>query len=225
MSVRDTAHTNPDSLRLLYKNPKNPLRDLEDDVTAIAQSIVVTSPASPPSGGYGGGQGGGGGGGGGGGCPAVGMFTLTLGHGPIETIRYELVQNLRPYVDWLWNPILQVYDMVTRAEIVKDVECVAVKTTDLCEKIVSRTHPVIQSLADKNGTSINELLSDLEADHNAVSVIMFDTAETQIDTIRSVGLRDVVHITLQRWGIYPIGKDPYKTILGHNKRELGGGNG
>jgi hypothetical protein len=61
MSVRDTAHTNPDSLRLLYKNPKNPLRDLEDDVTAIAQSIVVTSPASPPSGGYGGGQGGGGG--------------------------------------------------------------------------------------------------------------------------------------------------------------------
>lgn len=224
MSVRDTAYTNPDNLRLLYKQPKNPLRDL-DDISTIAQQIVVTSPSQPPSGGFGGNGGGNGGGGGGSGCPAVGQFTLKLIDGTHDAVNPEYVENLRPMIDWLWHPIMQIYDRVTHVSIIKDVPCVRVQTFDRAEQIVSYSHPVIQTFKDTKGRSINSMLEDLESSHSAVSCCAMESAETQIESIASVGLRDVVRITLERFGIYTCGTDPLLTIVSHNKRELGGGGG
>lgn len=216
--MRDTKYTNPDSIRLLYLNPKNPLKNVDDD--RLGLSLIETGPALPPSsspsGTTGGGIGGQGGGGGGGGCPALGQYTLAWEDAGRGVIIPKFIDDLIVGLDKLWHPIKRYFQEISHIRYI-DAECVYVRTFDDADQIVSLSHPEIQSLDDENGTPISDMLANLEASHKAVSCIDFGVNETEIAEIRSVGRRTVAHISLVDGFIYACGSNPLRTVLGHNK--------
>lgn len=218
MSIRDTSYTNPDALRTLYRNPKNPLKDLDEELAATAAIV-----ASAPTGAVGGAPGSGGGGGGGGWtdppCPAFFEFTWAYDfrlHRPVAKFVQDVVEN----VDRLWSPIAKEFRLVTRAEHVYNVECVRYRTmyTDVVS-VVSLSHPVIQDLDDDRGRQILDMLQNLESGHRAVSAMgPYQLIQTGIEEIASVGKNSVVKITLEGegGGIYASGSHPERMNLGHN---------
>lgn len=223
--IRDTSYTNPDTLRTLYRNPANPLKDLDEELSATAQLL-----APPP--GVVGIPGTGGGGEPGGGldppCPAVFEFTCIYDF-KLHRPRFVFVQEINAGIDRIWHPILRKFRLVTGAEIVKGVDCVRVETFAGAGQTVSLTHPVIQSIDDDRGLSIASMLQDLEAEHHAVAQLgsRKDLVPTEISQIVSVGKLDVVRIRMEgkQGGIYASGSDPDALLLGHNAKNNGPGGG
>jgi hypothetical protein len=211
----DSIYTNPESLRFLYRNPKNPLRDLEEENSQAAQTLVATVPATAP--------GGGGGGGTGippGGCPAVGQLGIVRVPGTFDAKIAIPVQELKIGIDYLWHPIKNLFQRIVALEILKDVECVQYRTFAGAESIVTLTDMVIQSFEDERGRQICELLGDLENSHANVSVSRFLPQEDQIEWIKQAGKHDAVRITLEgeRGGIYASGTLPDKQTVRHNTK-------
>lgn len=219
MTVRDSSYTNPDKLRELYINPKNPLRALEEDSSAA--QLVSTNPSLPISGlASGGGNAGGeviGGGSGGSGCPILTDYVLIRdASGNVAAIQSQFVKA----GDYLYNPITGEFRKAIYSEILRRQPCVRNTTFDGAEQIVSLSHPVIQSFSDTTGLPVEEMLKDQTRIYGAVSVFDYtEAAETDLELVVYIGLRDVQHITLEGagGGIYASGTKPTATILGHNK--------
>lgn len=218
--IQDSSFTNPDSLRLLYLNPRNPLRDLDMDETSVASP---TTPVAQPTTSV---PGSGGGGGTPVGCPAFGQWLLERVPHTRAGIRFLLVEDLlKGHPAFLWNPILRTFRRVIAAVLIENVECVQYRTFAGAESIVSYTHPVIQSLIDRHGSQICDLINEPDKSHAAVSYIDYALIETQIESISAVGKRNAVKISLEGddGDIYCCGTDPLKTNLGHNNKPGGGG--
>jgi hypothetical protein len=45
MSIRD-KYTNPDALRAMYRNPRNPLRNIDEESIADSHAAIVAAPLS-----------------------------------------------------------------------------------------------------------------------------------------------------------------------------------
>lgn len=211
---RDSQYTDPETLRLLYQNPLNPLGGLADQnpLPPPAAPPVPPVPQHGPS--Y---------------CPAVGQWTIKYFSSKRERWTYALVENLRPRVDRLWNPIIKDFDLVEEAEIVDNVPVLRVTTTNRCEQIVSWPHPVIQSFEDKDGTAAEILRERIKTqEQRAISCVGADAIETgilRIGEIRGVPSMSVVKIHLREWHLFASGSVAGRLIVGHNKQTAGGGDG
>ena len=206
MPIQDSIYTSPDFLRLLYLNPRNPLGETGGggpvfDTVAAPPSVP---PDRPPIG-----------------CPAVGEYTLVQ-HPVFVLTQPVMVEKLRVGKDYLWHAIANTFQKVVGVRIIKDVECVRIKTFDGAESVVTLTDQVIQRFADLHGKQIMDLINDPDAEHGAVSCIDLKPRETTIEWIVSVGRRDAVRISLEGGGIYASGSDPTKTTLRHNTKNLPG---
>lgn len=220
---RDSQYTDPDVLRLLYLNPRNPLGSLGDQDPLPTATVEPPAPPVPPTGG-------------GGGCPALGQYTIKYISSTRERFTYTLVQALRPKVDYLWNPITKNWNRVGEVELIENVPVVKVVTENGAAKIVSYSHPVIQKLDDADGTPAIELKERIDIGRvyglKAVSCIGLDavmTKLTEISEIPELPTATVVRIYLETEHIFPCGIVPGRMIMGHNKisieDQLGNGGG
>jgi len=215
MPIRDSNYTNPDALRLLYTNPRNALRGLDDLASDIDASASIASPTGLPPGNISGGAlnsgeviG----------CPVFGEYVLALFPDTRRVTRPVLVENLTICKDYLWQPVTKAFRKVLDVQIIKDVECVRLRTVDGAESRVTLTDRVIQSLADTQGRDVQSMIDEPHSIHGAVSLIDFHLYESEIEWIRSIGRQDAVRISLEGKGgdIYASGTDPLKTTLRHN---------
>lgn len=214
----DSKFTNPDELRTLYRNPRNTLKNLDDaDAFAVNNlasvfQLPIGSSTQTDSGGLGPH------------CPAVGQFTMV--RGVEQSLKPVAVQLLRVDYHYIWHPITGAFQKVTHVDIVRDQDCVIVRTMDEAESIVSITDVLIQTLEDVTGKQIFDLINEPDVSQQAVSCINFKPLQSEIAEIVTCGKRDVVSVSLEGNGIYASGTTPTKMTVRHNKpRESGGGDG
>lgn len=205
MPVSDSIYTDPEALRLLYRNPRNVLGGLADVGSAPADVSTVTPPFTPPvldiPPVY---------------CPAVGQYILAASQisGSWGPMRVEhLVENITRIVD----PITWQFAVVEKATRISDVDCAVIRTVNGAESIVSLSDLVITGLDDLDGRPLIDLIQDRSKAHTAVSVIEFKAERSEIESIWAVGKRDVIAITLRPTGRYASGSQPFRMTVRHNK--------
>lgn len=227
MPISDSPYTNPDSLRLLYLNPKNVLRALNEVLGDDEQQQFASLPMGVPI------TSGGNIGGGGiiddpTGCPAVGQYTISLMPGTKSAKYPRLVEELVPGRDSLWQPITKAFRKLVGVRIIPNVECAIYRTFDGAESIVSLTDQIIQAMDDNRGRQLMDLIAEPDASHANVTSIEFQVGISAIEWIRSFGRRDVVQLTLEgdNGDIYASGSNPlFLTVRHNNKVGPGGGGG
>lgn len=201
----DSVYTNPDALRLLYLNPKNPLGGLEETKPDVAVPAGQTVPEihPPPTGS--------------GSCPALGQFILIRLDAAKGGITYKKVEEVNAGIDFAWHPVRRTFHQIIAAEIMPEQPLAKVVTFDGAQSICSLTHPVIQDFEDTGGQQVFDLINEPDKAHKAVSIIDFEVFQTEIALISAAGTGKCVRISLEDGFIYASGTDPLKTIAAHNK--------
>jgi hypothetical protein len=212
---QDSIYTDPDALRLLYLNPKNPLGGLTDPTGPPVTPTAPPPDPPPPNPPH---------------CPAVGEWTWKYIGSKRGNLTHVRVGSLRTRVDRLYNPITQHFNVIDSIRFIENVPCLRVTTLDGAVQVVSFTHPVIQKLKDAVGRAAEHLMAMLEAGRvyglGAVSCIDAVANLTKVKKIERAGLRMVAEIKLRKEHIFASGSSPDAMLCGHNKpREEGGGGG
>lgn len=199
----DSQYTNPDALRLLYLNPKNPLGGLGEanPVEAVVPVPEVPVPINPPPGQN---------------CPALGQFIL-IRLSEKGGIHYKKVEEIKVFEDYAWNPLTKSFHQIIKADIIKSQACARVRSSAGAETVCTLSEPLIQSFEDNEGTMVFDLVRNPDRSHKIIETIDFQTKESEIHSIANAGFLDVVHISLADGFIYTCGSDPLKTIARHNK--------
>lgn len=198
----DSIYTDPEALRLLYRNPRNQTGGLPDasQDTNTQQPQTYVPPITPQQH-----------------CPAVGQFTIMRVPGSDHGIMPAMVQAIREGIDYLWNPIDSTFRLVERARRVAGQPCVLVKMINKAESVVSISDMIIRSFEDETGIEIHKLLLNPGDIHHAMTSIDFQTLRSEIDTITDIGEREVIEFSLEGGGVYASGTMPTKLTLRHNK--------
>lgn len=202
--VTDSLYTDPDALRTLYRNPKNPLRDTDVGQSSLSQTAAPTPLVTPlrpadiePIH-----------------CPEIGEWTLGLDPYGDDCIPM-CVKDIRKG-DFIWHPIRERFIEVVYAQPVPNIDCFEVISHEGCGQVVSHSHPVIQCVDDDRGLPVTTLLERV-SDALAVILRWGDPEQDFIESIRYVGKRDVMHLSLRGGGIFATGTRPDRLVLGHNK--------
>lgn len=212
MPIKDSNYTNPDALRLLYLNPRNPTREATDQnqpVTLLQQPPIIQPP--PPGGGQTGT-----------GCPALTEYGLAC-VGTLRPMPQPMPVRVIRKGMRLWNPIAKTFGIVAYAEVLKDANCVFVRTFSGVECVTSIASKGIVSIDDTKGRRIYDLLTQEDERAGAVQWLMGqpNALDCTIEKIADAGKHDVMHITLEEVdGITPIyatGSTPQKMLAWHNK--------
>lgn len=200
--IIDSQYTDPEALRLLYRNPRNQTGAIlsEGPVQTVTSPTFEPVILPPPTH-----------------CPAVGQFTIIRVPNSKHGIMPMLVQLVQRHIDHLWNPITSTFQAVTLARRVKHVPCVKITTTDGAESIVSISDMVIRTLEDDTGRSVAELIAEHDVEHRIVSCIKYRAGESYIATIEDMGEQDVIEFSLEDNGIYASGSLPDRMTVRHNK--------
>lgn len=202
--IIDSSYTDPEALRNLYRNPKNPLKEAGVDVGSSQLTTPAAAPLIRPSlddvapih------------------CPEIGQWTYALDPYGSDCIPM-MVKDVRKG-DFLWHPVRRQFQEVTFAEAFAGVDCFEIRTHEKYEQVVSDGHPVIQCVGDEHGLPVVKLL---ERANEALAVILRydDPEQDYIESIRYLGKMAVMHISLRGGGIFATGTRPDQLVLGHNK--------
>lgn len=212
--IRDSVYTDPEKLRILYRNPRNPLKAVEDVQTNGAgdgggeQPIFTFNPNQDlPQPHF---------------CPYVYQFIPVLliprfdrREKGEKQIDYKMAGDLQPFVDYAYNPITKKFNKIIKAEIIPNQYLYRFRTKGGYETIGTASHPIIQDLRDQNGKRIIDF-------QPSESVLCWDSENliyelSDDSTMHS--LDSAVHITLETEHIYAAGSGNGKLqfILCHNK--------
>lgn len=198
----DSIYTDPEKLRLQYLNPLNPTREIDGLAQSQIETPVVQNPITPatdiplPDRH----------------CPHKLDFVVSrAANGSPLPI---LAVKVKAFETYLHNPLTGNFNLVIHAEIIKRVRCFEVTTKNGARGIFSESHPILTAELDKFGTTVVDLR---ERDWILTQIDGEFLPMSQIEKIVLIGLRDVVHITLETEHIFASGRRPLQMIVGHNK--------
>lgn len=206
MPIKDSIYTSPDALRLLYLNPRNPLKETSDQNAPqpIVQPPPPDVPVIPSH------------------CPAMTEYILacvgTLRPMPQPMPVRALREGMR-----LWNPIAKTFGIVEYAEVSENQDCVRLCTYSGAEVLTSISSRGIVNIDDREGRYLFDLIMQKDKRDGAVQWLMGqkNALDCTIEAIADAGKADVMHIMLEKVEgqvpIYATGSRPEKMLCWHNK--------